>query len=197
MSTLIELLGISAASHNHICPRQVLGVRMGVYAGELLRLSLPQRDKRLVTFVETDGCFLDGVTAVTGCTLGHRTLRLVDFGKVAATFADSHTEAACRIAPRRDIRQRAYQYQPNARSRWHAQLGAYQIMPLAELFDVQWVRLTLSLNQLVSRPGIRTNCEICGEEIINEREIIHEGLTMCLGCAGQSYYAHVKGVVMN
>jgi formylmethanofuran dehydrogenase subunit E len=33
------------------------------------------------------------------------------------------------------------------------------------------------------------NCQVCGEEIINEREIVHEGSTLCRACAGQAYYA--------
>ena len=57
----------------------------------LLNLPLPQKDKRLLTFVETDGCFADGVSVATGCWLGRRTMRLVDYGKVAATFVDTHT----------------------------------------------------------------------------------------------------------
>jgi formylmethanofuran dehydrogenase subunit E len=38
MHDLQTLLAQSAALHNHLCPRQVLGVRMGMYAAELLDL---------------------------------------------------------------------------------------------------------------------------------------------------------------
>ncbi len=34
MTSLDELLSRSAALHKHLCPRQVLGVRMGMLAGE-------------------------------------------------------------------------------------------------------------------------------------------------------------------
>jgi hypothetical protein len=61
MPTLKELLDQTTAMHRHLCPRQVLGVRMGLYAGELLGLALPQSDKRLYTIVETDGCAADGI----------------------------------------------------------------------------------------------------------------------------------------
>ncbi len=87
-----ELLAITEAQHKHLCPRQVLGVRMGMYAADLLGIDLPQGDKRVLTFVETDGGFADEVTAATGCTLGHRTLRHVDHGKTAAVFVDTKTE---------------------------------------------------------------------------------------------------------
>ena len=32
------------------------------------------------------------------------------------------------------------------------------------------------------------NCDVCGEEIINEPEIRCESLNLCRACAGQSYY---------
>ncbi|GAB4410137.1 MAG: FmdE family protein [Anaerolineae bacterium] len=191
-TSLAALLQQSAALHRHLCPRQVLGVRMGLYAAELLGLALPQSDKRLFTIVETDGCFADGVSVATGCTLGHRTLRLADYGKVAATFADTQTGQAIRIAPRSGIRQEALHYAPDARNKWQAQLEGYQRMPAAELFAVQTVVLTLSLERLISRPGVRTACEQCGEEIINEREVIVEGRVLCQACAGQGYYQELE-----
>ena len=42
MRLLDELLQACAALHHHLCPRQVLGVRMGMLAGEILGLDLPQ-----------------------------------------------------------------------------------------------------------------------------------------------------------
>ncbi len=68
MADLQGLLTVSASRHkDHLCPRQVLGVRMGMFAAELFRLDLPQKDKRLFTFIETDGCLVDGIAAATGC----------------------------------------------------------------------------------------------------------------------------------
>jgi formylmethanofuran dehydrogenase subunit E len=161
---------------------------MGLYAAQLFNLALPQTDKRLFTFVETDGCFADGISVSTGCTLGHRTLRLMDFGKVAATFVDTETEYAVRIWPSPQSRQQAANYYPNARSRWHAQLEAYQRMPLFELFNVQEVCLNLSLAEIISRPGVRVTCERCGEEIINQREVVIGGEVLCHPCARGGYY---------
>ena len=54
--------------------------------------------------LESDGCFADGLEAATGCTVGHRTLRVEDYGKIAATFVDVSTGQAIRIAPRLDVR---------------------------------------------------------------------------------------------
>ena len=189
MTQLMDLLERSETLHHHLCPRQVLGVRMGMLAGELLDLDLPQADKRLFTFIETDGCFSDGVSVATGCTLGHRTLRLMDFGKVAATFVDTQTEAALRIYPHPGSREAAANWMPEASSHWHAMLEAYQQLPIETLYGWQSVRLSLDLKALISRHGPRVNCSICGEEILNEREIMVDGQPVCRACSGDAYYS--------
>lgn len=181
--SLDDILERSAALHHHLCPRQVLGARMGILAGRLLSLELPQKNKRLYTFVETDGCFADGVSVATGCWLGWRTMRLIDHGKVAATFVDTRTRRAVRIHPRPQVRMEAWRYAPDAKTRWHACLEGYRIMPDDVLLDAQWVELTLDLDRLISRPGVRTECQVCGEEIINEREVTLDGMILCRGCA--------------
>ena len=190
MMDLQTLLSLSAQRHmDHLCPRQVLGVRMGMYAAELFGLELPQTDKRLFAFVETDGCLVDGITEATGCACGHRTMRLMDYGKTAATFVDTISHRAIRILPSRESRQRAYVYVPDASDRWHAQLEAYQMMPAEELLEAQQVSLSLSLAAIISRHGMRAVCEACGEDIINEREVHRADRVLCRSCAGDSYYS--------
>lgn len=191
--SVTELLTASAARHRHLCPRQVLGLRMGLAAGELLGLALPQADKRLLAIVETDGCAADGVAVATNCWVGRRTMRLEDYGKVAATFVDTLTGRALRLAPRPDIRERAARYAPEARSRWEAQLLGYQRMPAEVLLVSQAVQLKVPAGQLVSRAGRRAQCDYCGEEILNEREVRRADLTLCRACAGEAYYGLPAG----
>jgi formylmethanofuran dehydrogenase subunit E len=188
MADLQALLRQSSAMHKHLCPRQVLGARMGLYAAQLLGLELPQSDKRLFAFVETDGCFADGVSVATGCWLGRRTLRLMDFGKTAATFVDTKTDRCIRIWPHPMSRERASRSLPGAQSRWHAQLDAYQRLPAADLLCYREVALSVSLDEIISRAGVRVNCAACGEEIINEREVVLLGQPLCRGCAGENYW---------
>ena len=184
MSDLRTILEISSSHHTHLCPRQVLGARMGLFAGEVLGLALPQQKtkKRLLTILETDGCFADGVQVATGCTVGHRTLRVEDYGKIAAVFVDTNTGRAVRLAPRLDVRERARLYAPQETRHYFAQLEGYQRMPTDELFMVQEVTLFTPIEAIVSRAGVRANCDVCGEEIINEREVVQDGLTLCRGC---------------
>jgi len=189
MLDLPTILDISAAQHKHLCPRQVLGARIGLAGGAALGLALPRRDKRLLIIVETDGCFADGVAAATGCAMGHRTLRLADYGKIGATFVDVKTGTAVRLAPQPDIREKARQYAPEEKKHYYAQLVGYQRMPDNELLTLQAVRLTTPVSQIVSRAGVRVNCAQCGEEVINEREIMVGERPLCAACAGSAYYA--------
>ena len=190
--TLRGALAAASARHRHLCPRQVLGARIGMAGGRALQLDLPRTDKRLLVIVESDGCFVDGLEVVTGVSVGHRTLRVEDYGKIAATFVDVKTERALRIAPQTDVRARASFYAPQETRRYFAMLNGYQRMPDAELLTLEWVDLTKTVAAIVSRAGARVSCEGCGEEIINEREIMHAGRTLCRSCAGAGYYSVIR-----
>ncbi len=185
--TLSALLQASAERHSHLCPRQVLGVRMSLLAGRLLGLHLPQTEKRLLAIVETDGCAADGIAVATGTSVGHRTLRVEDFGKVAATFVDIERDRAVRVVPRPSARQLASAFASEAPDRWHAQLLGYQRIPCDLLLAWQWVELIIPVAAIVSRPDARAVCDVCGEEIINEREVRRGGDVLCRSCAGQAY----------
>ncbi len=188
MLDLPAILEISSSQHKHLCPRQVLGARIGLAGAAALGLDVPRRDKRLLVIVETDGCFADGVAAATSCTMGHRTMRLADYGKIAATFVDAKTETAVRVAPQLDIRQKALRYAPEESKHYYAQLMGYQRMPDEELLTIQPVRLGAPVQQIVSRNGVRVNCANCGEEIINEREVLVQGRPYCIACTSSAYY---------
>ena len=190
-----QLLEASARRHQHLCPRQVLGVRLGLRGLRELgfvdaggRPRFCNEAKRLLTIVETDGCGADGIAVATDCAVGRRTLRVLDYGKVAATLVDTHTGRAVRVHPSPESRELAEDYAPDARSRWHAYLNAYRIIPDEELVVVREVTLTQTIEEILSRPDARAVCEACGEEIINEREVVWDGRTLCRHCAGDGYY---------
>lgn len=189
-SLIAQLLEESARRHQHLCPRQVLGVRLGLRGLRELefvdadgRPRFHNDEKRLLTIVETDGCGADGIAVATDCAVGRRTLRVLDYGKVAATLVDTHTGRAVRVHPSPDSRELAQQYAPEARSRWHAYLNAYRIIPDEDLVVVREVTLTQSIEEILSKPDARAVCEACGEEIINEREVRQNGQTLCRHCA--------------
>ncbi|HWR66924.1 MAG TPA: FmdE family protein [Bellilinea sp.] len=188
MQDLLQLLEQSSLRHSHLCPRQVLGVRMALTGASWLGMNLPRTDKEMMVISETDGCFLDGLEVATGFTPGHRTLRIEDYGKIAATFVVVKTGRALRLAPRPGVRQSASRYAPGETRHYFAQLLGYQAMPEDELFTASVVTLTPSAAEIISQPGIRTVCEQCGEEIINEREVVIAGKSYCQACCGRGYY---------
>ena len=191
-----HLLEKSMQDHDHLCPRQILGVRIGLAGMKALGFDEPPTKKRLLVITETDGCFVDGLIAATDCTVGHRTLRVEDYGKVAATFVDVKTGRAVRVAPALDVRERAYAYAPSEPRHYFAQMQAYQVMPDEEMFAIQEVVLNASVQEIVSRPGVRVNCDVCGDEIMNEREVKQEGLTLCRACAHGGYYQSIQNSIL-
>ena len=161
---------------------------MGLLGAEILGLGMPGIDRRLLVISETDGCFVDGLGAATGCRAGNRSLRILDFGKVAATFVDTCTEETIRILPKSEARLTAAFYAPGARNKWESMLYGYQTMPASDLFVVQHVQLNDPLSKIIGSPGIKARCEVCGEEILNGREILKAGTTLCRACSGEGYF---------
>lgn len=198
---LPELLAQTAARHHHLCPRQVLGVRLGLHG--LLALGLicaettipfNNDDKRLLTIVEADGCGADGIAVATHCFVGRRTLRVADYGKVAATLIDTHTGQAVRVAPTAVSRQIAQLFAPAEPDRWRQYLLGYQRIPDDQLVTVQPVTLRQPLAAILSQPNKRAICQACGEEVMNEREVVvDDGRILCQPCAGHSYYRVISG----
>jgi formylmethanofuran dehydrogenase subunit E len=185
---LKPFLDIASSDHKHLCPRQILGVRIALKGMAALGMDAPSRPRHLLVISEADGCFIDGIIAVTQCTVGHRTLRLEDYGKIAATFVNTQTSRAVRVAPTLDVRERANEYAPQEVRHYFAQLEAYQIMPDEVMLTIQDVVLNVPITQIISRSGARVNCERCGEEIVNERSVIVGEKHYCVSCAEGGYY---------
>ncbi len=194
MKTLEEYLTLAAQSHGHMCPGQVLGVRMAMLGLRELGVDDPVKHcKRLLTYVEIDRCATDAVSLVTGCRLGKRSLKFVDYGKVAATFVDLETGRAVRVVARDDSRQRAKELFPELAEPSRRQLEAYKVMPDAELFTIERVRVAPKPEDLPGRPRSRVACEECGEGVNDGRERRVNGRILCRSCAGESYFEKISG----
>ncbi len=169
--------------HHALCPRQVLGVRVALYAARALDVPFPQGDRRTLILPEIDGCFADGLMVVSNCSVGHRTLRVVDVGKIAATVIDTLTQQAVRIWPRPGVRVAACAYADGEASRWHAQRLGYARMPDTELLSLQRVPVPAAAAPLLGAWDSCTLCTRCGEEVFYDRHVIVDGLRVCRGCA--------------
>src|SRR3990172_1750480 len=134
----VSRLQESVRIHGHLCPGQVLGVRMSLLGLREIGIDDPKgRDRKsIIVFVEMDRCATDAVQSVTGCSLGHRTMKFMDYGKMAVTFLNLKTDYAVRVIAKESAKQRAKDYFPDIEDKYAAQLEAYKLMPNDELFDV-------------------------------------------------------------
>jgi len=188
--TFESLLDESARIHGHLCPGQVLGVRMSMLGLREAGITDPRgRDRKsIIVFVEMDRCATDAVQSVTGCSLGHRTMKFMDYGKMAATFVNLRTRKAVRVLAREDAREAARTLVPHIADKYAAQLEAYKIMQDHELFDVMEVSVAVPPEDMPGRPLSRVRCQSCGEHVQDMREVLRDGKTLCRPCAKGGYY---------
>ena len=165
---------------------------MAILGCERLSIFTPKPSKRLIVFVETDRCGADAVQTVTGCTLGKRTLKFVDYGKLAATFVDTETNRAVRVSARESAREAALGFAPDEPDAHQAQLRAYKALPDDALFTVEDVRVAMDESDMPGPPRRRVTCDLCGEGVSDGREVSADGRALCRPCAGRPYYTAVE-----
>jgi len=187
------LLNESVKAHGHLCPGQVLGVRMALFGLGKIDVTDPRGidRKHMMVFVETDRCATDAIQSVTGCSLGHRTMKFLDYGKMAASFINVRTGRAVRVSAREDARARAKEYFPGNENKYEAQIAAYRVMSDQELFNWHWVRVTIDPQDMPGRPLARIQCESCGEHVLDMREVRVNGRMLCRPCAEGAYYKFI------
>jgi formylmethanofuran dehydrogenase subunit E len=190
LQPLAEYELLAAVAHGHLCAGQILGLRMALHGMRLLGLEDPvgKDRKRLVCVVEIDRCMTDAIGVVTGCRLGKRALKFRDFGKAAATFCDLQENRAVRIAARESAKERARALYPEIADKNQQQMRAYREMPDEDLFAIEWVRVTLSAEDLPGYKAPRVVCAQCGEGVSFRREVVRDGRALCRACAGERYY---------
>ena len=168
--------------HGHVCPGIVLGTRLTLAGLRELGMNPHEHNRDLLVFMEIDRCGTDAVQAITGCTLGHRTLKFRDFGKFAATFVDLATMRAVRVAVSEKSRAEHDLLDPKD------VLTVLASAPDEEILKIEKVRVDLSDDDIPGRPRKKSVCSSCGEHMMDGREIRGDGKTLCKNCAGQSYY---------
>ena len=192
---LNELLQECEHLHGHICPGQVLGARMAVLGCKLIGLNDPRGAdrKKLLVWVEIDRCMADAVGAVTGVRLGRRSLKYVDYGKVAATFLNTESGRAVRLVAlesSRELAERRYASLPGKKER---QMRAYLEADETELFKLQHVTVEVGENDKPGSPRTRVLCARCGEGVNDGREVCDsDGRPFCRPCMRGGYFAVVS-----
>ena len=194
MESFETLLEGSAKAHGHLCPGQVIGVRMAMLGCGLIGLDAPRalpQIKKLIVYVEIDRCATDAISYVTGVKLGRRSLKFVDNGIMAATFVNLETRKAFRIASTEESRMLAAHYAPMADTRAQ-QLEAYKIMEDGQLFTVQEVFVDVPASEMPGPTRFKAVCAKCNAVVRDKKEVLKNGEILCKSCAFGAYYRPVR-----
>lgn len=194
MALLDELLEECGRLHGHLCPGQLLGVRMALLGCKLIGIEDPRGAdrKKLIVWVEIDRCMTDAVSAVTGVRLGRRSLKFFDYGKVAATFLNTERVEAVRIVALDEARALADERYPQIESKKERQMRAYREASDEELFGISRVSVKYDQCDAPGHTRSRVGCGTCGEGINDGREVIApDGRKLCRPCAIGGYYREV------
>ncbi len=197
VQTFEEVLAGSVAAHGHLCPGQVVGVRMGLLGLRLLGFGAPPtypQLKQLIVFIEMDRCTGDAVAYVTNAKLGRRSLKFVDYGIMAATFMNLESGQAFRVISTEESRDLALVYAPLETDQRQAQSAAYRIMPDSVLFRVQQVQVDLTPFDLPGPTRRKVTCVQCGQVVRDNREAVKDGLPYCRPCAGEGYFTAAREI---
>jgi formylmethanofuran dehydrogenase subunit E len=192
MESLDVLLKECERLHGHMCAGQLLGTRMALLGCRLIEVADPRGSDRrkLIVWVEIDRCMTDAISAVTGVRLGKRTLKYVDYGKVAATFLNTETGRAVRIVALESSRMLADERFSEIANKRERQFRAYSEATDDELFRTELVDVELSEFDLPGSPRSRLICSVCEEGINDGREVVaKDGAVFCKACRGESYYS--------
>jgi formylmethanofuran dehydrogenase subunit E len=192
-----ELLAGSVAAHGHLCPGQIVGVRMAMLGLRLLDFQAPPtypQLKQLIVFVEMDRCTGDAVAFVTNVKLGRRSLKFVDYGIMAATLLNLETGRAFRIISTEESRDLAALYAPGEPDRRGQQLEAYKVMPDSVMFRVQEVKVDLSPFDLPGPTRRKATCMKCGQVVRDNREVSRNGFVSCRPCASGAYFTEAREI---
>ena len=192
MESVDTLLKECERLHGHMCAGQLLGTRMALLGCRLLDIDDPRgaERKKLIVWVEIDRCMTDAISAVTGVRLGKRSLKFVDYGKVAATFLNTETKRAVRIVALESSRALADERYSDIADKRRRQFRAYSEATDDELFKTELVSIELNDFDLPGSPRSRVICAVCEEGINDGREVVDaSGDVVCRGCYSGSYYS--------
>jgi formylmethanofuran dehydrogenase subunit E len=185
-----------------MCLGLPLGVKMGRLGLKLMGMEEPAKRDSLVVFVENDKCPVDGIQVTTGCTAGSGRLKMLDYGKSAATFVDGRTGSGFRVSTKQDFQQQALRLGirdgivkpgeklvPNSKLDRQVTMNAFMKMTQDELLEYKAVRIKWDKPLMPNRSLPRTRCDECGDEIMDGKGVSRGTKVLCGTCAGGVYYS--------
>jgi len=176
------MLAEAGRYHGDICAGIRSGTRMTMCGLRRLGIADPLGADRhkLMVFVEIDRCATDAIMALTGCRPGKRTMKIRDYGKMAATFIHLESGKAVRVARRE-----------NRNASGGDPLPDFANAPDEELFFITDVEVALRPEDMPGKPVRACRCAHCGETILDGREVEVLGQTLCKPCHQKTDYFRV------
>lgn len=199
-----KLLQRAAELRGHLCLGLPLGIKMAQMGLKLLNLTEEEKHENLVVFVENDKCPADAIQIATGCTAGSRKLKMMNYGKSAATFINGKNGRGYRVFSKKDYMNSVYELgvqdnlikagqklEENSKLERQVLMYAFMKLPAETLLDFQEVKLILQEPLLPSRTELKKVCAECGEEVMGGKGIASGDKILCKACLNGSYYEPV------
>jgi Formylmethanofuran dehydrogenase subunit E len=196
MSDYEVLLTKAKDLHGEVCPGVIMGTRMSIAAMKKLNMDPMEPNENLIVTVETDRCMPDAVQAITGCSVGRRTLKCRDYGKFVATFVDMDTGKAVRASAKDDLVDSTpglwawfenvaelarEKNMPKVMEEKKSAIKTLSEMPDEDLLSL--VELQVSDTEIPGIPSYIVTCSVCGEHVMDKKEIVVADKPVCQFCA--------------
>lgn len=181
--------------HGHMCPGLAIGYRAAKAVQSHLQVERPE-DEELVAIVESDGCGVDAIQFILGCTLGKGNLIYQDKGKQAYTLINRKQGRAVRVVAKPGLFDRTPEQEAafqkvmggTATEEEAAVFRAFQKERVSELLAADQEKLFQVAEvspQVPKKARIfkSVTCEFCGEPVMEPRARVREGKMACLDCS--------------
>lgn len=175
--SLSRMVRVAVSAHEvHVCPESVLGARLLSTGAEALGADLPASGERLSIAVESAGCAATTLRALTA----QGSVRVLDYGKLAATFRDQNTGSALRVAVRGEVCRALLGGGDEPAGAIVRQIVA---LPTDALFTTRPAPFMSVRSRIAGTQPRHTTCSGCGEVVFGGREVMTELGKRCRSCS--------------
>jgi formylmethanofuran dehydrogenase subunit E len=180
-----EALDRCVAYHGHMCLGQVLGIHLAFRGMEEIGQTDP---KHMLVYVENDRCIADAIQILTGTRLGRRTMKLVNYGKMAATFINQETDTAVRVNVSKRLNEIIGKLSED-REEKRRQQEEVLMAPSDQVVSVRRVTVDVHPNDLPGKPKRSVPCVRCGEKVMDFKDVEGPDGPLCRSCSEGAYYS--------
>ena len=173
------------AFHGHLCPGLTIGYLASKIGMERMQWNRA-KDEELICVAMSDGCGIDAVQYMTGCTLGKGNLIFQDYGKMVFIFLK-------RKRGKRAKGLRLSFQAPSSMKRMRRSKATTKekvassllTVPAEKLFTIRQLKDYSIPERAKIFPS--RECSLCGEPTMEPRLTVRDGKLLCPECAPEGY----------